>query len=72
MKFLIIRSGPRSYDLDTTVVDGREETRKELESQFTRYEDDITLGDITFEVHRIEDGDVHQDFIDLIDERMYG
>jgi len=71
MKFLIIRSGPCSYELDTTVVEGRAQAQEELVSQVSRYGGDIELGDISFEVFRVEDGDLHQDFVDFIDEEVY-
>ena len=72
MKFLIIRSGPRSYDLDTTKVDGRDQARVELEAQVARHRDDINLGDVSFEVFRVEDGDLHRDFTDFIEDKVYG
>ena len=37
MKFLIIRSGPCSYELDTTVVEGRAQAQEELVSQISRH-----------------------------------
>ena len=72
MKFLIIRSGPCSYDLDTTVVEGRAQAQEELLFQISRYDGDIELGDMSFEVFRVEDGDLHRDFTDFIEDKVYG